>query len=119
MAFSFGPSGDKPTGDDSLWRLLAKLLNRFYSSNSVSRVDVATTALDANANRKAAFIQNLGTNKLYVKKGAACSTADFSGIIVGGSAQDDGTGGVFSIGTYTGIVTIAGTSPRYVVCEDS
>lgn len=80
----------------------------------------STTALALNANRGSWGIQNLGTNPLYVLLGTPCSTTVFHRILKGCSVQDDGTGGTIDESTgvvYTGIITIAGTSPRYVVLE--
>ncbi len=80
----------------------------------------AATALAANPARTAWMIQNLGTNELFVLKGTGASTTVFHVVLKKGTGNDDGTGGSFAeeAGTiYTGIVTIAGTSPRYVVTE--
>jgi hypothetical protein len=52
--------------------------------------------------------------------GSGASTTVFHVVLKGGTGNDDGLGGSFSQfdGTvYTGIVTIAGTSPRYTVTE--
>lgn len=80
----------------------------------------AATALAANANRSAWAIQNHGTNLLYVRLGSGASSTVFHTVLVGATVQDDGSGGVISqeAGTvYTGIITIAGSSPRYTVLE--
>lgn len=109
---------------------MADVRSIIYQSSSVanrSGISTAATALAANnvgtggnQGRGAWMIQNLGTNTLYVKLGAAASTTDFDIILKAGSVQDDGTGGSFAMemGTvYTGIVTVAGTSPRYVAMD--
>lgn len=87
----------------------------------------AATALAANdvggtpgTGRGAFMIQNLGQNALFVKLGAGASTTDFNVVLKAGTANDDGSGGTFAMenGTvYTGIVTIAGTAPRYIATE--
>lgn len=80
----------------------------------------AATALAVNQNRTGFNIQNLGTNPLFVLLGSGASTTVFHAVLKGGSVADDGLGASFSqmAGTvYTGIVTIAGTAPRYVVTE--
>ena len=80
----------------------------------------ATTALAVNQNRTGFNIQNLGTNPLFVLLGSGASTTVFHAVLKGGTVNDDGLGASLSqmAGTvYTGIVTIAGTSPRYVVTE--
>jgi len=79
-----------------------------------------TTALAANSARIAWQIQNLGTNALFVRLGASASTTVFHAVLKAGSVNDDGTGGSTSQSSgvvYTGIITIAGTSPRYTVLE--
>jgi hypothetical protein len=80
----------------------------------------ATTALAANDNRIGWKIQNLGTNTLFVLLGSGASTTVFHEVLVAGTGNDDGKGGQTSqlSGTvYQGIITIAGTSPRYTVTE--
>lgn len=80
----------------------------------------AATAIASNNNRRGWSIQNSGTNALYVLLGSGASTSVFHFVLKGGTGNDDGTGGSVSQTNgvvYTGIVTIAGTSPRYVVME--
>ena len=79
-----------------------------------------TTALAANTARAGWFIQNLGQNALYVRLGASASTTVFHYALKAGTANDDGTGGSVSQMegvVYTGVITIAGTSPRYTMLE--
>jgi len=57
---------------------------------------------------------------LFVKFGSGATTSVFHVVLKAGTANDDGTGagGEQRDGLiYTGIVTIAGTSPRYTVTE--
>lgn len=78
------------------------------------------TALASNVERGAFTIQNLGQNALFVKLGSGASTSDFTVVLKGGTANDDGSGGSLSMEdgvVYTGIITIAGTSPRYVATD--
>jgi hypothetical protein len=66
------------------------------------------------------MIQNLGTNPLFVRLGSGASTTVFNFILKGGTGNDDGLGGYYEKldGTiFTGIITIAGTNPRYVATE--
>ena len=80
----------------------------------------STTAASANPARFNYFIQNLGTNPLFVKEGTSASTSDFTYVLPPGAANDDGTGGSFENppdGCWVGAITIAGTSPRYVITE--
>jgi len=83
-------------------------------------ISASATALAANTARAGFMIQNLGTNPLFVRLGSGASTTLFHAVLKGGSANDDGLGGSWSPSTpvvYTGIITIAGTSPRYTVLE--
>jgi hypothetical protein len=80
----------------------------------------SATALAANNARIGWSIQNLGTNPLYVLLGSGASTTVFHYVLKGGSGNDDGLGGSYEQANgvvYTGIITIAGTSPRYVATE--
>jgi hypothetical protein len=80
----------------------------------------AATALAANANRTGWFIQNLGTNTLFVNLGGTASTTVFHMVLKGGTGNDDGLGGSFTDMSgivFTGAITIAGPSPRYTVLE--
>lgn len=80
----------------------------------------SATALASNPKRISWMIQNLGQNALFVLKGSGASTSVFHVVLKAGSANDDGTGGSIAEENgviYTGIITIAGTSPRYVVTE--
>lgn len=79
-----------------------------------------STALASNPARVGWTIQNLGTNALFVLLGSGASTTVFHNVLKAGTGNDDGTGG--STGQeqgviFTGIITVAGTSPRYVVTE--
>ncbi len=80
----------------------------------------SSTALAANSKRIGWTIVNCGTNVLYVRMGTGASTSVFHIPLKAGTGNDDGTGG--SCGQeqgviYTGPITIAGSSPRYVVTE--
>lgn len=80
----------------------------------------AATAIALNGARGAWQIQNLGTNPLFVRLGAAASTTVFHAVLKGGTGNDDGLGGSWGQSdgvVYTGIITIAGTSPRYTMME--
>ena len=79
-----------------------------------------TTALAANTARIGFSIQNLGTNPLFVRLGSGASTSLFHYVLKAGTGNDDGIGGILSMMEgviYTGIITIAGTSPRYTTLE--
>lgn len=96
------------------------ILVQSSKANTPSVVTAAGTAIAANANRTAWSIQNTSQNALYVLLGAGASTSVFHFILKAGSGNEDGTGGAVSqeFGTvYTGIITVAGTNPRFVVTE--
>jgi hypothetical protein len=82
----------------------------------------STTVSVANPKRIAWNIQNLGQNVLYVLLGTGASTSVFHVALKAATANDDGTGGSVGQETgviYTGVITIAGTSPRYVFLEQA
>lgn len=88
--------------------------------NTPSILTSAGTAIAVNQNRTGFNIQNLGTNPLFVLLGTGASTTVFHAVLKGGTVNDDGLGASFSQmagSVYTGIVTVAGTSPRFVVTE--
>ena len=90
------------------------------TKSNTPAIIATTTAIAANSARIAWNIQNLGQNPLFVRLGSGASTTVFHVILKAGTANDDGTAG--SVGqesgvVYTGIITIAGTSPRYTVLE--
>ena len=87
---------------------------------NVPEIASAATALAANTERAGWMIQNLGTNPLFVRLATGASTTVFHAVLKGGTGADDGTGGSYSqfgATVYTGLVSIAGTSPRYTVTE--
>lgn len=90
------------------------------NANTPAILTSAGTAIAANTARVAWSIQNLGTNPLFVLRGTGASTSVFHTVLKASTGTDDGSGGVISeeAGTiYTGILTVAGTSPRFVVTE--
>lgn len=93
-----------------------------YSGQTHVRSGILTsagTALASNDNRRTVIVQNLGTNPLFVKFGNSASTSDFDVVLKGGTGADDGLGGVlsFDVLSYTGIITVAGTSPRFTATD--
>lgn len=83
-------------------------------------IQSSATALAENFARGAWSIQNLGTNPLYVLMGTGATTSVFHYVLPGATVQDDGSGGSIAQEegvVYYGIVTVAGTSPRYTVAE--
>lgn len=95
----------------------AQAVTGLLSRSSI--VSANGTALAANRGRVGGFLQNLSTDKLYVKKGAGASTSDFSAVLVGGSATDDGYGGTFPFDHYQGLVSVFSSGTvRCVVSEE-
>lgn len=95
------------------------IINSKNTANTPS-IASSTTALAENTARAGWQIQNLGTNALFVLLGSGASTSVFHAVLKGGTGNDDGLGASMSQmqGTvYTGVITIAGTSPRYTVLE--
>lgn len=79
-----------------------------------------TTALAANPVRGAFMIQNLGTNVLFVRFGSGASSSLFHVALKAATGNDDGTGGTFAMEgatMWTGVISVAGTSPRYAITE--
>lgn len=65
-------------------------------------------------------IQNVGTNPLFVLLGTGASSSVFHFVLKGGTGDSDGLGASFAqFGpcVYQGVVTVAGTSPKFVVLE--
>ncbi len=93
-----------------------------FSTQAINTPAIASaaTALAANSARIAWSIQNQGTNPLFVLLGSGATTSVYHAILKGSTVDSDGTGGTYSMeaGTiYNGIVTVAGTSPKYTVTE--
>ena len=93
---------------------------KLTSSTNTGILTAAGTALAASESRQNYSIQNLDTDPLFVKEGASASVTDFTYVLSGGTAPDDGTGGSYESQAgqvYSGIVTVAGTTPRFVAAE--
>lgn len=92
------------------------------NANTPSILTSAGTALASNPARLGWNIQNLGTNPLFVLFGSGASTSVFHVVLKAASGADDGSGGSIAQESgviYTGIITVAGTSPRFVVLEQA
>lgn len=86
--------------------------------NTPAILTEAGNALLANADRKGWSIQNCGLNPIFVRLGDSASATLFHYVLKGCSVADDGTGGfIGGDGTYRGIISVAGTTPRFVVAE--
>ena len=95
-------------------------VGQVQTTANVPVIGTAATALAANTSRKGWMIQNVGQNPLFVLLATGASTSVFHVVLKGGTGDSDGLGGSFSNlegVVYTGIVTVAGTSPKYVVLE--
>ena len=76
----------------------------------------ASNVVPANDNRTSVTLQNVGTNKVYIRFGSAPvigGTQYFSAILSAASATDDGDGGSMTVDYYKGdiyAITASGTS---------
>lgn len=92
----------------------------FVQGTNTPSIASATTALAANSGRVGLFIQNLGQNPLFVRWGTGASSTVFNIVLSAGTSNDNGTGGSYSFEgpqVYSGVVSIAGTGPRYTITE--
>ncbi len=101
------------------WQLGDNLTSYAPLASAVNTPSIAssTTVLSALATRLSFSIQNLGTNPLYVRLAASASTTVFHIVLKAGTTNDDGTGGTYYSDEHAGVVSCAGTSPRYTVTE--
>jgi hypothetical protein len=93
---------------------------RTSNANTPSILTSAGTAIGSNNNRVSWMIQNLGINPLFVLLGTGASTTVFHAVLKGGTGADDGLGATLSQSAgacYTGQISVAGTTPRFVVLE--
>jgi len=98
------------------------MASEMVSVDSVSRTGILTEATDvaANTSRKGFLIQNLGQNALFVKLGSGATTSSFDVVLKAGTANDDGTAGSYEQTQgviYRGLISFAGTTPRYTVTQ--
>ena len=101
---------------------MAEVVQRTIAANTPAIITSAGVALASNEKRIAWNIQNLGQSPLFVLLGAGASTSVFHKVLKGATANDDGTGGEFGQGNgvvYTGVITVAGTNPRFVILEQA
>jgi len=101
---------------------LKKMANIVYRTAQINTPALlgTGTAIAANPERKSWSIQNCGTNVLFVRLGGAASATVFHYALKPGTGNDDGTGGSVSEGDgviFTGIITVAGTTPRLTTRE--
>lgn len=93
------------------------------NSNTPAIQTSAGTAIAAvdSGNRRGWAIQNVGTNPLFVRLGTGASTTLFHHVLKGGTGNDDGLGGSIDKTdggvVFQGEISVAGTSPRFVVTE--
>lgn len=80
--------------------------------------DVSTVVLDKNGGRLEAFIQNIGTSKVYVRLGAGAGNTDgtYDMILAPGDFAEDGKGDKAFL-DWKGIISIYGEEAEVVVSE--
>lgn len=96
------------------------LINYPTTSYNTPAIKTDATALASNTHRIGWMIQNVGTNPLFVRLGDTASDTVFHFVLKGGTGDKDGLGGSYEQmkgAIFTGIITVAGTSPKYVVLE--
>jgi len=77
------------------------------------------TVLQANADRKELFIQNLQSGNLYVKYGTSAASNSFNFVLASTTASGGGDGGSLSDLNYTGVVSVSGLNSSYICWERS
>ena len=85
------------------------------TSSAPSSSSPSTTASDVSipaGNRL--YVHNLSTTPLYVLRGSGATTSNFNYALRAGAAADDGTGGIVTIDDYTGPVSFASATVRYI-----
>lgn len=100
-------------------------MSRYASVDQTTNINTPAiltdaTGIAANSDRRAWSIQNTGTNPLFVRLGGTASNTVFHYVLKGGTGDSDGTGGSVSQTSgfvYTGAISVAGTSPKYVTME--
>lgn len=105
--------GDGPEGS-------LRKINRILATGSGQRTTAPsnsapiTTAADITlAAGDKLFIQNLGTNPLFVRRATGATSSLFNYVLQAAGVADDGTGGSLIIDDFVGVVSFAGTSVRY------
>ena len=95
---------------------MSNIIVRAKQSTQSGILTTEGTLFAQNTARVGMHIQNLDTDPLFVKFGATASATDFDFILSGGTGADDGKGGSYTMTgdvCYTGIVTVAQTTPRF------
>lgn len=78
------------------------------------------TGIPANPRRGGWSIQNVGMNPIYVRLGGTASSTVYHYVLKGGSADNDGNGAMVAQTSgvvFAGAISVAGTTPKYVVME--
>ena len=96
------------------------MVNQTISANTPSIITSAGTALASNPARVGWQIQNVGTNPLFVNLGGTASSSVYHAVLRGGTGDSDGLGASIAQtegSIFTGIITVAGTTPKFIVLE--
>lgn len=101
---------------------MAGISGGIYSTQSASTPSIqsGSTALAANPARLGWFIQNLGTNPLFILHGNGATSSVYTAVLQACTVAADGSGGTASQEegvVYNGIITVAGTNPSYTATE--
>ncbi len=97
-------------------------MNIVYQTKQINTPAILTdaTGIPTNSDRRAWSIQNVGTNPLFIRLGGTASSTVFHFVLKGGTGDSDGIGAMISqtVGViFTGAISVAGTSPKYVIME--
>jgi len=100
---------------------MRKSISPVENANTPAIEDGAAALADAGAGgRRGWSIQNVGTNPIFVCLGGTASSTVFHWVLKAGTGESDGLGGSVeekSGAVFQGAITIAGTTPKYVVSE--
>lgn len=105
--------GDVPVAVDKDTGAILTALSAPTAAAPSNSAPITTTADVTLAAGDRLFIQNLGTNPLFVQRGTGATSSSFNYVLAAGGVADDGTGGSLVIDDFIGAVSFAGTSPRY------
>lgn len=93
---------------------VATLAKQYTAAPDTATIETSGGDVFTLAAGEKGFVQNLGTNPLYVRKATGATSSAFHYALAAGAVADDGTGGSVEIDDHVGVVSVAGTSPRFL-----
>lgn len=112
MSLSLFANGDIVKSDNPL--PVTSSTRQFTGAPSSATVQTSGGDVATLAAREIVYIQNLGTNPLFVRRATGAASNAFHYVLAAAVAADDGTGGAIAIDDHVGVVSVAGTSPRFI-----